>query len=446
MNKNIVRRAYKDQNGRTFIVNSLALPNADIFNMSIGTESGAHIERFLEEMRGKSVYGIAHLIEHMSFKSTRDYKTDELSETLKRFGIRNAGTSFDNVNYFHETTTENHDISINAVSNIFFNDLKRVTEEEFNSERKVVQGEIGRYKDNNQMMFSLGINSAIHKGSTADNILGTEDILEEITLEDMIEIKEYMLAHQHVYSVVFDPTKISEMTILDKILFERDRFDTSLDGLDKYETSYNQWERGIKTEDDDIVILENNSDRAIIAVIVDMVGSYYTTILVNNYLLELSNEASMFNVIRDKAGLTYGVKLGTGKYRTGLKYNFSADVEMSRGEELINKFKESVTLATDKFDEEIYKGLVDSLKLKNTLENADLRTHYNLFDLLNNYPEDHDALNEFLATDLDTAWINSVMKTATYEDVKAFLLAYKDNVINNKFITVTNHKDLTWES
>jgi len=46
------------------------------------------------ETMGKS--GIAHMLEHLNFKSTKNLKAGEFDEIVKGFGgINNAGTSFD---------------------------------------------------------------------------------------------------------------------------------------------------------------------------------------------------------------------------------------------------------------------------------------------------------------------------------------------------------------
>ena len=46
------------------------------------------------EVMGKS--GIAHMLEHLNFKSTKNLKSGEFDEIVKGFGgVNNAGTSFD---------------------------------------------------------------------------------------------------------------------------------------------------------------------------------------------------------------------------------------------------------------------------------------------------------------------------------------------------------------
>ena len=63
------------------------------------------------EVMGKS--GIAHMLEHLSFKSTDKLKAGEFDEIVKGFGgVNNASTSFDYTRYFIKSSVENLDKSL----------------------------------------------------------------------------------------------------------------------------------------------------------------------------------------------------------------------------------------------------------------------------------------------------------------------------------------------
>ena len=60
------------------------------------------------EVMGKS--GIAHILEHLSFKSTKNLKAGEFDEIVKGFGgNNNASTSFDYTRYFIKAHKDNLD-------------------------------------------------------------------------------------------------------------------------------------------------------------------------------------------------------------------------------------------------------------------------------------------------------------------------------------------------
>jgi len=57
------------------------------------------------EVMGKS--GIAHMLEHLSFKSTKKYKAGEFDTIVKSHGgVNNASTGFDKTQYFIKTDSQ----------------------------------------------------------------------------------------------------------------------------------------------------------------------------------------------------------------------------------------------------------------------------------------------------------------------------------------------------
>lgn len=58
------------------------------------------------EIMGKS--GIAHMLEHLNFKSTKNLKAGEFDEIVKGFGgVNNASTGFDYTHYYIKSSSAN---------------------------------------------------------------------------------------------------------------------------------------------------------------------------------------------------------------------------------------------------------------------------------------------------------------------------------------------------
>ncbi len=90
------------------------------------------------EVMGKS--GIAHMLEHLNFKSTKNLKAGEFDEIVKGFGgVNNAGTSFDYTHYYIKTSSKNTDKSLELFSELMQN--LTLNDEEFQPERDVVAEE-----------------------------------------------------------------------------------------------------------------------------------------------------------------------------------------------------------------------------------------------------------------------------------------------------------------
>ena len=90
------------------------------------------------EIMGKS--GIAHMLEHMNFKSTKNLEAGEFDKIVKSKGaVNNASTSFDYTNYYIQSNSENIYTSFKMFSELMENlNLKN---EEFQIERDVVAEE-----------------------------------------------------------------------------------------------------------------------------------------------------------------------------------------------------------------------------------------------------------------------------------------------------------------
>lgn len=102
------------------------------------------------ETMGKS--GIAHMLEHMNFKSTKNLKVGEFDEIVRKFGgVTNASTGFDYTRYFIKSSTENMDKSLKLFAELMAN--LSLKEDEFLPERNVVAEERRWRTDNSPMGY-----------------------------------------------------------------------------------------------------------------------------------------------------------------------------------------------------------------------------------------------------------------------------------------------------
>ena len=95
---------------------------------------------------GKS--GIAHMLEHLNFKSTDNRKAGEFDSIVKGFGgVNNASTGFDFTHYFIKCSSQNLDTSLELYADIMAN--LSLKEDGFLPERDVVLEERRWRTDNN---------------------------------------------------------------------------------------------------------------------------------------------------------------------------------------------------------------------------------------------------------------------------------------------------------
>jgi predicted Zn-dependent peptidase len=102
------------------------------------------------EVMGKS--GMAHMLEHLSFKSTEKLKEGEFDVIVKsRGGVNNAATGFDKTHYYIKTASKNLSMTFDLFAELMHN--LKLTDEEFQKERDVVAEERRLRTDNNPMGY-----------------------------------------------------------------------------------------------------------------------------------------------------------------------------------------------------------------------------------------------------------------------------------------------------
>ncbi|MEA3371091.1 MAG: pitrilysin family protein [Campylobacterota bacterium] len=90
------------------------------------------------EIMGKT--GIAHMLEHMNFKSTKNLDAGEFDREVKSIGgVNNASTSFDYTHYYIKSSTDNMGKSVELYAELMQN--LNLKDEEFQPERDVVAEE-----------------------------------------------------------------------------------------------------------------------------------------------------------------------------------------------------------------------------------------------------------------------------------------------------------------
>jgi predicted Zn-dependent peptidase len=129
------------------------------------------------EVLGKT--GIAHMLEHMNFKSTKNLKEGDFDKIVKSLGgVDNASTGFDYTHYYIKTSSEYLDKTFELFSEVMMN--LNLNEDEFLRERKVVYEERLWRVDNNPigyLYFRLFNNTFVYHPYHWTPIGFKEDIL-----------------------------------------------------------------------------------------------------------------------------------------------------------------------------------------------------------------------------------------------------------------------------
>ncbi|MGE4396660.1 MAG: M16 family metallopeptidase [Sulfurimonas sp.] len=120
------------KNGLQIVVISLK-NNTNVISTDIFYKVGSR-----NEVMGKT--GIAHMLEHMNFKSTKNLDAGEFDKEVKSVGgVNNASTSFDYTHYYIKSSTQNLDKSLELYAELMQN--LNLKDKEFQPERDVVAEE-----------------------------------------------------------------------------------------------------------------------------------------------------------------------------------------------------------------------------------------------------------------------------------------------------------------
>ncbi|WP_345974356.1 pitrilysin family protein [Sulfurimonas sp. HSL3-7] len=136
------------------------------------------------EIMGKT--GIAHMLEHMNFKSSENLKAGQFDEEVKSIGgLSNASTGFDYTHYFIKSSTENLTKSLSLFAELMQN--LKLKDEEFQPERDVVTEERRWRTDNNPLgyLYFRMFNNAYLYHSYHWTPIGFMNDIRTWTLEDI---------------------------------------------------------------------------------------------------------------------------------------------------------------------------------------------------------------------------------------------------------------------
>ncbi len=432
-----MKRTFKTKTISNRKYNILTLPGTNFFKFEVVNMYGSIIERIYRDRTGRNVYGLSHLVEHLSFRDTKDYSSKELLNLINSEGSYNASTDTTRINYWFQTTMDKAFLGINLVSNFAFNDLTRISQEEFETEKKVVYNEAKRYADDDQTMFAFNIYPAVNELHPEDNIIGIPETIDTFTLEDAIALKDIFLQNSDVfYNITYDPEILTENEIISQIEYELLRFKHSPLYEDVSKEIYSSY---LKRPQIKKYTINNESEQRLTAINLDIVSNKIVSNAGNEYLARYAGETSLNDVIREQNGLTYGIDLYTHNMDYRDYVTFGCDVSEGSEKLMMELFEKSINDSVDTFTAEAYKKYMNTRKLKRTLDLLNQK-NYNFWINLSIWnPEIMEFLKDIASEDLDRAYDELDNILCTEENIREYLSTFRSAVNNKKYSLVTNY-------
>lgn len=432
-----MKRTFKTKKINNRNYNILSLPGTNFFKFEVVNMYGSIVERIYQARTGRNVYGLSHLVEHLSFRATKDYSSKELLNLINSEGTYNASTDSTRINYWFQTTMDRAFLGINLVSNFAFNDLTGISEEEFDIEKKVVYNEAKRYADDDQTMFAFNIYPTVNELHPEDNVIGIPETIDTFTLEDAIALKDIFLQNDDVfYNITYDPEILTENEIISQIEYELLRFKHSPLYEDVSKELYRSY---LKRPNNKKYISNNESEQMLTAINLDIVSNKIVADAGNDYLSRYAGETSLNDVIREQNGLTYGIDIYTHNMNYRDYVIFSCDVSEGSQGLLMELFEKSVNDSVDAFGTEAYKKYLNTRKLKRTLDLLNQKNYNFWINLAIWNPEIMESIKDIASEDLDIAYEELDNIFCSEENIREYLSTFRMAVNNKTYSLVTNY-------
>lgn len=330
-------------------------------------------------MEDESNYGIAHFIEHMLFKGTKNRTSRQISNDIDYYGGNiNAFTTEDHTCYHVKMPSNHIDRGIEVLADMIINSV--FDREQIEKEKSVIKEEIKMYQDSSEdyLYDELLMRTFDNKG-VGRNVLGTKKSVSEISRQKIQEFfNKYYVPNNSVIVM-------SGNFIFDEV-------------VEKIESCFNQWEKRkvvIKREGQNfkpVRFIEDKDDEQVNLAILyecpdDSIDKEFYAVKLLGNIVGNTPSSRLFQHIREEKGLSYSIYssdsfyVGYGEF--GIFSSVAAEnlkeVYDSIISEIDNLRKNYISEEELTFAKEQYKGMV-IMNLEDTEDRMMLIGEYEVED------------------------------------------------------------------
>ena len=251
----------------------------------------------------KDEEGYAHFIEHMTFKSSENYSTDESMDKFAMLGADyNAYTSKTVTRFVFKCINENFEELFKVYSDLILR--SKFNQDELDKERQVIVEEMKRSQDDPiEIMYEDAVNNFYYGNKYAHDALGTEENILSATKEKLLNFKnKFYRANNCVISVIGNIS----LEKLDEIV-SRYFADYFNEKSEPYKVDFSQIEPNIK---ENYKIITRDDKQANVCIMLKApnyaseqkyIADIYASILGN------TQNSKLFKRIREELGLVYNI-------------------------------------------------------------------------------------------------------------------------------------------
>ena len=354
--------------------------------------------------------GVAHLLEHMAFKGTKNRTAKQISDEVEMIGGHvNAYTSREITAYHMKVLKEDIKTSVDIISDIM--QFSSFDPKELDRERGVILQEIGMYLDTpDDLVFDKWQETAYPNQPMGRSILGTADIIKNIKRE---EVNGFMNDFYNPEKMVFSVSgNFNEEEVINLV---EDKFNHLPKGKNNFAEN-SKYVGGDYRQNKDLeqVNLVLGFDG------VDYFSDLYYSTSVYSAVLGSGMSSRLFQEIREKRGLVYSISSFSSSYTDTGSFGIYAGTGSKEIKELIPVLCDQLNIDANTFaPEELQraKALFKSSLLMGN-ESTSRRAQGNatqqlLFDRVIPQEERMEKINAVTLEDLEKARLNIIKSAIT---------------------------------
>lgn len=306
-------QVYKLDNGQTVVIQEVK--NNPIVTIDTWIKTGSIDENDLNN-------GVAHFLEHLFFKGTRNHQPGEFDRILETKGaINNAATSKDFTHYYITIPSKDFDLAMELHADMLSNPM--IPRNEMEKERKVVLEEINKDYTSPQKILYENMNSMLYTNHPYKRrVIGKSEIIETITRDKVLEFYNAHYSPSNMITIVIGDVETNHA--LNKI---KDTFNKEYKKQDK--TIYPK-EKQLTEQKKKVEYIDTQSGYLMIGfrgVPITNRDSYALDILAT--ILGEGRSSVLNQIIKEKKRIAFSVSAGNSTFKDdGILYisaNFEPD-------------------------------------------------------------------------------------------------------------------------
>ncbi len=384
---------YKLDNGQTVVIQEVK--NNPIVTIDTWIKTGSIDE-------DDSNNGVAHFLEHLFFKGTKNHEPGEFDKILETKGaITNAATSKDFTHYYVTIPSKDFDLAMELHADMMMHPL--IPRNELEKERKVVLEEINKDLVSPQKILQENLNSMLYTNHPYKRkVIGKSEVIETITREQVLNF----------YNEHYSPANMITIVIGDvdtEHVLERIKETFNAEYKKQTKIIYPK-ESQLEKQQKKVQYIKTESGYMVIGfrgVAIDEKDAYALDVLAT--ILGEGRSSVLNQVLKEKKRLAFSVDAGNFTMRDDGIFYISADFEPA-------KCKQVQNVIFDEIEKIQQKGVTDEqLQLaKNLIERT---TYYSRESVTNIATE----IGYTMALTNDIKFYDNYLnniKNVTKEDVK----------------------------